>query len=38
MNKEAGRKIIAERIEDFEKNKAILTKKATVKQISVLII
>lgn len=27
MNKEAGRKIIAERIEDFEKNKAILTKK-----------
>jgi len=27
MNKEAGRKIIAERIEDFEKNKVILTKK-----------
>ncbi len=27
MNKEAGRKIIAERVEEFEKNKAILTKK-----------
>ncbi|HOR83018.1 MAG TPA: TaqI-like C-terminal specificity domain-containing protein [Bacteroidales bacterium] len=27
MNKESGRKIIAERVEDFEKNKAILTKK-----------
>ncbi len=27
MKKEEGRKIIAERVEDFEKNKAILTKK-----------
>ncbi len=27
MNKEAGRKIIAERVEDFEKNKTILTRK-----------
>ena len=27
MNKEAGRKIIAERVEEFEKNKAVLTKK-----------
>jgi type I restriction-modification system DNA methylase subunit len=27
MNKEAGKKIIAERVEEFEKNKAILTKK-----------
>jgi len=27
MNKESGRKIIAERVEEFEKNKAILTKK-----------
>ncbi len=27
MNKESGKKIIAERFEDFEKNKAILSKK-----------
>jgi len=27
MNKESGRKIIAERVEDFEKNKAVLTQK-----------
>jgi len=27
MNRESGRKIIAERVEEFEKNKAVLTKK-----------
>jgi len=37
MKKDAGKKIVSERVEEFERNKAILTKKGHGEQIFVQI-